>query len=405
MKQHRYNAATGSKKIRGVILVRVIAILIVTVILGAAQAYSFSDQTTTERILGENRDFIEFVNICLTNFGKDRIPDMEKKFFDVYQYHFNGQVSYLQSDYKNAFYNVRQSQKKNVSLSSEIIQKVYLEDAKVILDRMAPEIIKSKSSRARLYLTLGYRDRAVGRNYEVMSDASNPRLYSYKIFRYIEGVKLARRAKRYGFLSLYESRDLKTKRIIFNHLITEENRMGNGFFVRFVNKEDKEIIQEMNKKYDDIQQWESSQPRVTVKKEGEDDEAIESKVARRVRYRKEKQVAKSILFSEFEKAEDVLREYIRDFNFKLIYSTLRVMMEQQSPEAGDAIDYNSYLLHHFDNYSRIYDPEAIKEGGLAAEAKTKTILERLTPQIKVVGDLRREGAIEEEETRPSDEKK
>jgi hypothetical protein len=366
--------------------------------IGITPAFSFSDQTTSERILQENKEFIEFMNICVTNFGKDRIPDVEKKFLDVYQYHFSGQIGYLQSDYKNAFHNVRLSQKKHMGLCSEVIQKVYLEDAKVLLDRLAPEIIKSKNARARLYLTLGYRDRSVGRNFEIVSDASNPKLYSYKIFRYIEGIKLARRAKRYGLLSLYESRDNKAKRVIFENLLSDENKAGNRFFKRFAGKQDKEVIQEMNRPYEDIVKWEEAQPKTdqqaAKEKEANIDEPFESNVDRRVRYRKEKMVAKNLLYSEFERAEDVIREYVRDFNFKLIYSTIRVM-ERQPAGDGEKIDYSSYMAHHFDNYSRVFDAKSVADLGAAGGDRTRTLLEKLTPQVKVVGDLRREDASAE----------
>ena len=384
---------------------RFIAIFIIVMCVGVTPAFSFSDQTTSERILQENKEFIEFMNICVTNFGKDRIPDVEKKFLDVYQYHFNGQIGYLQSDYKNAFHNVRLSQKKNMGLCSEVIQKVYLEDAKVLLDRLAPEIIKSKNARARLYLTLGYRDRSVGRNFEIVSDASNPKLYSYKIFRYIEGIKLARRAKRYGLLSLYESRDNKAKRVVFENLLADENKSGNRFFKRFAGKQDKEIIQEMNRSYEDIVKWEESQPKteqqVAKEKEGKIDEPFESNVDRRVRYRKEKMVAKNLLYSEFERAEDVIREYTRDFNFKLIYSTLRVM-QQQPAGSGENIDYNSYMAHHFDNYSRVFDAKSVADFGSAGGDRKRTLLEELTPRVKVVGDLRREDVPAGAEGKPAD---
>ncbi len=359
----------------------------------AAPLFSYSDQTTSERILGENREFIEFMNICVTNFGKDRIDELGDKFLKIYQFHFNGQVCYLQSDYKNAFRNVRLSQEKNVLLSSEVIRKVYLEDAKVLLDKLAPEIIKSKNARARLYLTLGYRDRAVGRNYEVVSDASNPKLYSYKIFRYLEGIKMARRAKRYGLLALYESRDDATKRMIFNNILEEDNKSGNMFYRRFAGKADKEIHEEINNSYEKIVEWESAQPKLRPEKGGggggSGEEESESKVDRRVRYRKEKMTAKSIMYAEFDKAESVMREYIKDFNFKLIFSTIKVMAQMRASGTVEGPDYSGYLLHHFDNYSRIFDHQNSPTTG---EEGKKTLLEELTPQVRVIGDIPREGA-------------
>ncbi|MCX7678053.1 MAG: hypothetical protein N2316_02425 [Spirochaetes bacterium] len=365
---------------------RVIFIFVFLIIISTS-AFPFSDQTTTERILGENREFIEFMNICTTNFGKGRIENINEKFKTIYQYHFNGQVGYLQSDYKNAFYHVRESQRNHVNLCAEVIEKIYLEDSKSILDKIAPEIIKSKNARARLYLTLGYRDRAVGRNFQTIADASNPKLYSYKIFRYIEGIKMARRAKRYGFLALYESRDNKTKRDIFYNLLEEENKRGNKFYTRFAKKGDKEIIDEMKKDHEQIEQWEKNNLSAQTAQNTSKEESVESNVDRRVRHRKENIVAKHLLYSEFERAEEVIREYVKDFNFKLILSTLKVMSKQ----SGE-IDYNSYFVHHFDNYARVFDiQKSLTEG----EEGNRTLLDELIPHIRVVGDLKRE-MIEED---------
>lgn len=374
----------------------VIALIIVLFIV--TPAFPFSDQTTTERILGENREFIEFMNICVTNFGKGRIENMNDKFTKVYQYHFNGQVGYLQSDYKNAFHHVRESQRNHVDLCGEVIGKIYLEDSKVILDKLAPEIIKSKNARARLYLTLGYRDRAVGRNFQTISDASNPKLYSYKIFRYIEGIKMARRAKRYGFLALYESRDNKTKRDIFNNMLEEENKTGNRFYKRFAGKSDKDIIDEMKKENEQIDEWEKKNTQAPAPAQGKiaEEEQAESNVDRRVRHRKEKLVAKHLLYSEFDRAEDVMREYVKDFNFKLILSTLKVMSKQ----GGSDVDYNTYLIHHFDNYSRVFDPQ---KSATTGEEGQRTLLDELIPSIRVVGDIKRE-SIEEDVKRIKGEK-
>ena len=60
------------------------------------QSFSFTDQTTSERIIKENKQFIEFINICLSNFARDKKDD----FLKSYEKHFNGEVAFLQSDYQ-----------------------------------------------------------------------------------------------------------------------------------------------------------------------------------------------------------------------------------------------------------------------------------------------------------------
>ena len=396
---------------RGLSVRHIICILTVMLI-GSGPVYSFSDQTTTERILRENKGFISFIDVCVTNFGRDKVEDVENKFKKIYQNHFNAQVAYLQSEYKNSFYNIRRSQKEQIDMTSGVLKQVYLEDSKIILDKLAPEIIRSKNARARLYLTLGYRDRAVGRNYEIVADASNPRLYSYKIFRYIEGIKLARRAKRYGFLALYESRDKAAKKAIFDTLFKSENEAGNKFYRRFLEKSEQDFYKELNLTYE---QHEAQVPKAAAKtqpagQEGTSQSAPaetrtapaentdELNIEKRVRFRKERLAAKFLLHAEYERAEEIIREYVKDFNFKLILSTLKVLGEK-GPQGST--DYNAYIAHHYDNYGRLHksygqtDPKA-GEASPVITAQKKSMLDIIAGDVKVVGDIRRDGGSGEE---------
>ncbi len=378
-------------------------------VLFSSSLFAFSDQTTTERIVGENKEFINFLNICVTNFGKDQIPDAEKRFREIYQSHFNAQVSYLQGEYKNSFYNIRLSQEKQVAFSGDVLKKVYLEEAKVMLDKLAPEIIRSKNARARLYLTLGYRDRAVGRNYETVSDASNPKLFSYKVYRYLEGIKLARRAKRYGMLALYESRDSKVKKEIFDNLLKTENEAGNKFFARFAGKSEQDIFRELNKTYEESEAAKKTEPRLPkdaqqaaaqAPKEAaraaaaEQQKAVseyESRIEQRVRFRKEKAAMQFLLHAEYDRAEEVIREYIDDFNFKLILSTLKVLSGKSGQET-QGIDLAGYVVHHYDNYSRVYKSygQPADKGAQSpqdAPVVPRTMLDVISESIKVTSDI------------------
>jgi hypothetical protein len=162
-------------------------------------SYGAIDQTYVERILKENSDFIAFIDYGVTNFA----PDKKEELFNIYQKHFNGEIAYLQGDYKRAFDSVYDSQKDMVALYEKILTDYYLEDSKNILDNIAPEIIKSKDAAARQYLTLGYRDRTLARTHYTVGEASHPKLYSYKLYKYVDAINMARRAKRYGFIAIY----------------------------------------------------------------------------------------------------------------------------------------------------------------------------------------------------------
>ena len=113
----------------------IIAIFLI-ILAGFTTSYSAIDQTYVERILKENRDFIEFIDYGVTNFS----PESKNDLFTIYQKHFNAEVAFLQGEYKRSFDNVYDSQKDMVTLFEKLLVDFYLEDSKNILDNIAPEI-------------------------------------------------------------------------------------------------------------------------------------------------------------------------------------------------------------------------------------------------------------------------
>jgi len=352
------------------------ALIAAAIIFASSSVFPFSDQTTTERILKENKRFVEFINVCVTNFADDKKEDFRK----VYEKHFNADVAYLQSDYRRAYKRVYASQGEMENIYREMVKNKYLEDSKKILDRFAPGIIRSKNARARLYLTLGYRDRTVSWTHYTVADASNPKLYSYKLYKYVDAIKMARRAKRFAFLALFESQTRETKRKIYNQICKSERDAKNRYMNRFVDLNDRDYINELEKAYGESKQGEEvakdgqAPPEGQPAKEGEPAkdggkaafdatvQSYEAKVVKRVRFRNETKTARYLLDGEFDRAEDVMREYIDDFNFKLIVATFEVLSgpaaaDKEGAAAKDApaekTDYNQYKVHLMDNYARL----------------------------------------------------
>lgn len=360
-----------------------IALAITVVVLFTRAAAAFSDQTTTERILNENKGFIDFMDVCITNFGDER----KDRFKEVYRHHFNAEVAFLQSDYRAAFKRLYLSQGSHSGLYADMVRDAYLEGAKDILDSLAPEIIRSKNARAKLYLTLGYRDRAVGFNHYTIGTASNPKLHSYKIYKYIDAVKMSRRAKRYGFLALFESRPDEMKTKIFNHLFEMEREAGSQFYNRFLAKNGDAFLNELNRDYYEATPGEASAEK---KKDEADMEAgsYEKKTERRVRFRAEKTVAQYILNREFEKAEDTIREYVDDFNFKIIKATLEMLAAESAASAG-GIDYTKFLLHHTDNYVRYSKESALST--FSGSIKVEDYVEKDESLEKKPGEMKEAG--------------
>ncbi|OHD63849.1 MAG: hypothetical protein A2176_12075 [Spirochaetes bacterium RBG_13_51_14] len=324
------------------------ALLALALFFVSSRLFSYSDQTTTERILKENKRFVEFINICVTNFAGDRKDDFKK----IYEKHFNADVAYLQSDYKRAYKRVYSSQGDMEKLYRDMVKNYYLEDSKTILDRLAPGIIRSRNARARLYLTLGYRDRTVSWVHYTVGDASSPKLFSYKLYKFVDAIKMARRAKRYAFLALFESQTMETKKKIYNQLCKSERDMGNRFMNRFVDLNEQDYINEMTKSYAEHQSADAA-----GKKEGTagGDRTFEMNVERRVRFRSEIRASRYLMNGEFDRAEDIMRQYIDDFNFKLICAAFDVLAaadKEGAAEKTDRVDYEKFKIHLMDNYSR-----------------------------------------------------
>lgn len=176
------------------------------------------DQMSSERYLNENRFFINFINVCITNFGSQEEIQIFKK---ASKHNFWAKVSFLKSEYKWTYKEVRKSQNILVDLYKRTVD-IYLQDTKKILDRIAPTIIRSQDSKAKLYLSLGYRDLTGAKSQQVIGLHSSKHLYSYKIKRYQESIKLSRRGKRYAILAILHSRTPRSKTQEVNKLSYEE---------------------------------------------------------------------------------------------------------------------------------------------------------------------------------------
>lgn len=180
------------------------------VLFGILFLFSFSyllgvsiDQTTTERIIKENRYFLKFINVSVSNFGKEEHENILKK---ANQHHFNAHMWYLQSNYIRSYQEIKRSQSLLRDLYLQMVDDYYREDARVLLDISAPLIIQSKDKKAEHFLKLGYRDLEESKVFREMGYNYNRFLFSNKIRYYIDAIKNSRRAKRFAFLAIIESK-------------------------------------------------------------------------------------------------------------------------------------------------------------------------------------------------------
>lgn len=194
MQTGRFNGMTVLRRFLTVLIVPITAISLHS---------AAPDQGFVEKILRENRYFIEFANVSVSNFGS---AENEKALKDANQHNFNANLYYLESNYVDAFKSIRLSQEILLDLFYDVLQKRYIEDSRALLDLNAPIIIQSKDRKSAVFLQLGYRDVEVARQFRDMGYNYNRFLFSNKIRYYIDGIKRARRAKRFAFLSLIESK-------------------------------------------------------------------------------------------------------------------------------------------------------------------------------------------------------
>ncbi|HNX59363.1 MAG TPA: hypothetical protein PKK43_09695, partial [Spirochaetota bacterium] len=78
-----------------------------------------ADQTSVERMLKENKGYLEFLDTCITNLGEKE----GDAFFNVCEMQFNADVSFLQSDYSRAFKYIYGSQGKQIPLYVEVLSR------------------------------------------------------------------------------------------------------------------------------------------------------------------------------------------------------------------------------------------------------------------------------------------
>lgn len=310
----------------------------------SSSSFAFTDYTNSERIIRENKQFIDFINVSVTNLAEDQAD----AFRNIYQMHFNADLAYMQGDYKTTYNKVYASQKELASLCHTMLKEKYLEESKNILSAISLVVAKSKNSRARNFLTLGYRDITRATEAFTIGDGSYRKHYSYKIFKYEEGIQLVRRAQRFGLFALFESLNPDGKRAVYNEIVRQEAAEGRGYFYsRFLDKEGEAFEAEIYISYDD-----AKKRREEANSDGQA-KIVERKLDRHIRFKKESKVAELIHNDYFETAEDIFRQYIPDFNFKLLEALLVVLGGDSDNKNAPKLDYAYMRVRHIDNYGRL----------------------------------------------------
>ncbi|XDD49121.1 AraC family transcriptional regulator [Leptospira sp. WS92.C1] len=200
------------------------------------------DQTNLGILIGENKTNLKFINICVSNLAPpleegtttDKAPpnstkaeagtatsagtsgkeELYKKLNSqssyaslkkANQFDFNGNMWYFQSNYSLSFKNLRGAQGEMKDLYQSTHEQ-YLQNSRVILEYVSPLIVRSNDKIAQHLLRLGFRDLKSSEDHFTTAYNSAPYQFRYKLLLHSEGMKIARRARRFALLAMIASK-------------------------------------------------------------------------------------------------------------------------------------------------------------------------------------------------------
>lgn len=167
---------------------------------GTKSSLKAGDQRKAEKGLKDNRFFFYFINSSISNFGTDE----EKKLFkEAIERDMLSQFLYMSFDFKESFTEIRKVQSILIDLYRKVLRKD-LDATIVLLNEIAPSVFLNENIKAKEYLRLGYRDKAVSEQFLLMADNYEPNHYSQRLYQYVRAIKLAKHGKRYAFLAMLE---------------------------------------------------------------------------------------------------------------------------------------------------------------------------------------------------------
>lgn len=168
---------------------------------GAVQAVSVN-RAFLDRIIAENKYFIEYINPHISNFSTKEYEDLYR---DAIEQDFNANVFYLSGEYRKAYEKILESQKQLRKLYYAILTERYEVDTKELLKMSTPIILLAKDKKAEYYLRQGYSNFAIGRDTRKYGFGVNHLMLSQKIKYYINAIDTLIKAKKYAIKALIES--------------------------------------------------------------------------------------------------------------------------------------------------------------------------------------------------------
>ncbi len=178
--------------------------LIAALLAGQNALYAvLADQFLMKRVLPENKQYIEYINVAVSNFGNDE--ELET-FIEAVIHDFNANIFTMQGKYVEGHKEIMESQRLLSALYYHFILNYYEPDARALLKMSAPIIFHAKDKKAEYYLNSGYAHLRKAEEYRMRGKNSNRFLYSTKINLYTQAIYELRTAKKYALLALTESK-------------------------------------------------------------------------------------------------------------------------------------------------------------------------------------------------------
>lgn len=327
------------------------------VLLSASVAFAFADRSNTERVIKENKAFIEFMDTCITNLGRQHTDAYGK----LYGLHFNADLDYLQGDYGKAYKKIYASEREMAKVSGDMLREQYIENSKKIFGAIAAFMVKYQNAAARSYLTLGYADMAAAQEQLTLGEGSYRKIFSSKILKFQEGIQKVRRGQRYAFMALFEGLAPETKIAVYNEVVRKEREEGRGlFYSRFLDKDGEAFDEEMDRSFEDAMKNQDADRKAIEEKAKQNGRivALETKLDSKRRFKREVRAARFMRDRNFLAAEPILREYIPNFNFRLLTAMFDVLAnEEDAPQ----LDYAQMKIHLLDDYEMLTQDSILKE--------------------------------------------
>ncbi|MGQ2799598.1 adhesin OmpL37 family surface protein [Leptospira santarosai] len=224
---------------------RIQTILIAIILVSGELLWAVSpDQINLGILIGENKTNLKFINICVSNLApileeggaSDKSPpnntkvesaaaigaptgtpgkeELYKKLAGIPSYvslkkanqsDFNGNMLYFQSNYSLSFKNLRGAQGEMKDLY-QATHEQYLQNSRILLEYASPWIVRSNDKIAQHLLRLGFRDLKSSEDHFTIAYNSAPYQFRYKLLLHGEGIKIARRARKFALLAMIASK-------------------------------------------------------------------------------------------------------------------------------------------------------------------------------------------------------